>query len=64
MQNLSRICKLRNLTNLNNKGLGTIEIILILVVLIALVIIFREQLLDLIARIFEAISSGSDTVMS
>jgi hypothetical protein len=55
---------MRNLTRLNNQGLGTIEIILILVVLIGLVIIFKDQLLALIESIFNAISSGSGTVMS
>ena len=53
-----------NKMKLNNKGLGTIEVILILVVLIGLVIIFREQLLDLIARIFDTISDGSGTILS
>jgi uncharacterized MnhB-related membrane protein len=64
MNNLNRIFRLKNLTKLNDKGLGTIEIILILVVLIALVVIFREQLLDLIATIFGAIADGSGTILS
>jgi len=64
MFNLERIFKVRNLPKLNNKGLGTIEVILILVVLIGLVIIFKDQLLDLIARIFAAISKDSGSVLS
>ncbi|MCL2050570.1 MAG: hypothetical protein FWG91_02395 [Lachnospiraceae bacterium] len=57
---------MKNLNNfkLNNKGLGTIEIILILVVLIGLVVIFKDQLMDLIAKIFDAISTDSGTVLS
>jgi uncharacterized membrane protein YdfJ with MMPL/SSD domain len=50
--------------HLNNKGLGTIEIILILVVLIGLVIIFRTQLLTLIAIIFATIMSDSSQILS
>lgn len=67
MIDLQRIFSLRkhmNLLKLNNKGLGTIEIILILVVLIGLVIIFKDQLLDLINRIFDTISADSTTVIS
>jgi len=64
MFNLERIFKVRKLAKLNNKGLGTIEVILILVVLIGLVIIFKDQLLELIARIFDTISNDSGTVLS
>lgn len=45
------------------EGLGTVEIILILVVLIGLVIIFKEQLRDLVKKVFEKITKDSNTVM-
>jgi hypothetical protein len=48
---------------MNNKGIGTIEIILILVVLIGLVIIFRNQLFQLIATIFATIASDSNQIL-
>ena len=67
MQDLYRILgisKVTKFTKLNNKGLGTIEIILILVVLIGLVVIFKDQLMVLIMKIFNAISAGSGTVLS
>ena len=47
----------------DNRGLGTIEIILILVVLIGLVIIFKDQLMDLIVKIFDTITSDSGNVL-
>ncbi len=45
------------LTDLNRKlkseaGIGTVEIILILVVLIALVLLFKDEILDLAESIF------------
>ena len=43
----------------DERGIGTVEMILILVVLIALVLIFKEQLTDLVNTIFEKISSQS-----
>ncbi len=43
-------------------GIGTVEMILILVVLIALVLIFKEQLTDLVNKIFEKINSQSNKV--
>jgi hypothetical protein len=54
---------MKTLFNLNNKGLGTIEIILILVVLIGLVIIFREQLFSLIEVIFANITGNSNKIL-
>ena len=41
-----------------------IPIILILVVLIALVIIFREQLTELVGNIFSSINSKAGTIYS
>ncbi len=48
---------------LDEDGMGTVEIILIIVVLIGLVIIFKKQLNDLVQKIFETITSESDTVL-
>jgi Flp pilus assembly pilin Flp len=44
-------------------GMGTVEIILIIVVLVGLVIIFRQQLNDLVQRIFGKITSDSSTII-
>lgn len=46
----------------DERGIGTVEMILILVVLIALVLIFKEQLTDLVNTIFEKISSQSSKI--
>lgn len=46
------------------EGLGTVEIILIIVVLIGLVIIFKAQLRSLVEKVFEKITSDSNTIMS
>lgn len=46
----------------DERGIGTVEMILILVVLIALVLIFKEQLTDLVNTIFEKISTESGKV--
>ncbi|MDE6386570.1 MAG: hypothetical protein K2L82_02045 [Lachnospiraceae bacterium] len=46
------------------EGMGTVEIILIIVVLIGLVIIFKTQLRALVEKVFEKITSDSNTVMS
>ena len=46
------------------EGMGTVEIILIIVVLIGLVIIFKTQLRSLVEKVFEKITSDSNTVMS
>ena len=46
----------------SNKGVGVVEVILILVVLIGLVIIFKEQLTELVNTIFEKITSESATI--
>lgn len=46
----------------NEEGIGVVEIILILVVLIALVIIFKEQLTNIVNTIFEKITSESSGI--
>ena len=37
-------------------GLSTVEVILILVVLVTLVIIFREEMIDIVEDVFDAIT--------
>ena len=43
-------------------GIGVVEVILILVVLIGLVIIFKEQLTNLVNSIFKTITTRSGTI--
>ncbi len=43
-------------------GMGTVEIILIMVVLIGLVIIFKNQLNDLVTDIFSKITSQANSI--
>ena len=55
------------LVDLNRKmkseiGIGTVEIILILVVLIALVLLFKEEILDLADSIFTQINNYAKKV--
>ena len=38
-------------------GLSTVEVILILVVLVTLVIIFREEMIEIVENVFEAITN-------
>ena len=45
-------------------GMGTVEMILIIVVLIGLVIIFKKQLNDLVKKVFQKISSDSNSIIS
>lgn len=44
------------------EGIGVVEMILILVVLIGLVLIFKEQLTDLVNSIFDTITTKSGRV--
>ena len=53
-----------NSVNESNKGVAAIEVILILVVLIGLVVIFKKQLNDLAKKIFQKISSDSNSIIS
>ena len=48
----------------SEEGMGTVEIILIIVVLIGLVIIFKKQLNDLVKKVFQKISSDSNSIIS
>lgn len=43
-------------------GMGTVEIILIIVVLVGLVIIFKNQLTQLVGNIFNKITTQSNKV--
>ena len=44
-------------------GIGVVEIIFILVVLIALVLVFKEQIKELVDNIFKNIQKNSNSVM-
>ena len=46
----------------DESGVGVVELILVLVVLIGLVVIFRDQLTDLMNSIFERIVQDSNAV--
>ena len=46
----------------SNAGLATVEIVLIVVVLIALVIIFQEQALTLVAKIWTTITENAENI--
>ena len=46
----------------DESGMGTVELILIIVVLIGLVIIFKEQLTNLVNSIFKTITSRSGSI--
>ena len=46
----------------DESGIGTVEMILILVVLIGLVLIFKEQLTELVEDIFKTISNKAGKV--
>lgn len=43
-------------------GMGTVEIILIIVVLVGIVLIFKEQLADIIDSLFDKITSQTKKV--
>ncbi len=47
----------------DERGITTVEIILILVVLIALVLIFKEQMTDIVNNIFKTITSQSNKIL-
>lgn len=54
---------LKKLTK-NNQGMGTVEIILIIVVLIGLVLIFKNQIMDITKTIFEKIAADSSAILA
>ena len=47
----------------DENGITSVEIILILVVLIALVLIFKEQMTDIVNNIFKTITSQSGKIL-
>lgn len=47
----------------DEQGVTTVEIILVLVVLIALVLIFKEQMTEIVNNIFKTITSQSNKVL-
>ena len=47
----------------DEQGITTVEIILILVVLIALVLIFKEQMTEMVNNIFKTITSQSNKIL-
>lgn len=47
----------------DEQGITTVEIILILVVLIALVLIFKEQMTDIVNNIFKTITGQSGKIL-
>ncbi len=55
--------KNRKVFKRNNQGMGTVEMILIIVVLIGLVLIFKTQIQELAATIFEKISADSAAIL-
>lgn len=47
----------------DERGITSVEIILILVILIGLVLIFKEQMTELVNNIFKTITSQSGTIL-
>lgn len=47
----------------DEQGITTVEIILILVVLIALVLIFKEQMTEIVNNIFKTITTQSGKIL-
>ena len=45
-----------------SEGMGTVEIILIIVCLVGVVLIFKEQITDLVESIFENVTSQANRV--
>lgn len=43
-------------------GMGTVEIILIIVVLIGLVMIFREEIMNIVEGVMKRIGNGADQI--
>lgn len=58
----SKLIGMRTFLVQKNEGMGTVEIILIIVVLIGLVIIFKEQITDLVNDIFKKITKQTNKI--
>ncbi len=56
--------KLKNIKDFLNEddGMGTVEVILIIVVLVGLVIIFKGRITEIVERLFDKISSQTDSI--
>lgn len=56
--------KLKNLKQLltEEDGMGTVEVILIIVVLVGLVIIFKEQITNIVESIFSKITKQTSKI--
>ncbi|MGN0166311.1 MAG: Flp1 family type IVb pilin [Lachnospiraceae bacterium] len=50
--------------NSNNAGVGIVEVILILVILIAIVLIFKDQIMNIIQNAFNQIGKDSSQIIS
>ena len=48
----------------DNRGVGVIEIVLILVILIGLVLVFKEQITDIVNDAFTAISGDAGKIIN
>lgn len=47
----------------DESGMGTVEVVLIIVVLIGLVIIFKNQITNLVKKIFKTITKESNEII-
>ncbi len=53
---------MKNFMMQKSEGMGTVEIILIIVVLIGLVVIFKDQITDLVNSIFSKITKQTSKI--
>ena len=58
----SKLISMRTFLVQTNEGMGTVEIILIIVVLIGLVIIFKDQITELVNDIFKKITKQTNKI--
>ncbi len=48
----------------DNRAFGVVEIVLIIIVIVALIIIFRDEITELITKAFGTISSKTDEIVN
>ena len=48
----------------DNAGITSIEIVLILVVLIALIVIFKDQITEIVEKAFASITGNTDAIIN
>ena len=48
----------------DNRGVTSIEIVLILVVIIALVVIFKDQIVQIVEKAFRSITANTDAILN